>query len=155
NGDPMTFSINLREAIAKNAEKPITLDLVRGGVQQSITATPARFGEIGRLGIDISDDVINIKPGVVETIKAGVDQNLEMAGMIFRTIGGLLAAATSPKQLMGPVAMAQLSGEAAQLGWIPIVALMWQFSLNLGLLNLMPIPILDGGHIFIMFLEGL
>jgi regulator of sigma E protease len=155
NGEPMTFSIHLREAIAKNAETPITLELLRNGIPQTITATPARFGEIGRLGIDISDDVISVKPGVVDAMKAGLDQNLEMAGMIFRTIGGLLTANTSPKQLMGPVAMAQLSGEAAQLGWIPIVALMWQFSLNLGLLNLMPIPILDGGHIFIMFLEGL
>jgi regulator of sigma E protease len=56
---------------------------------------------------------------------------------------------------MGPVAIAQLSGESAQLGWIALVSLMASLSLNLGLLNLMPIPILDGGHIFIMLLEGL
>jgi regulator of sigma E protease len=56
---------------------------------------------------------------------------------------------------MGPVAMAQLSGESAQLGLVALFALMAQISLNLGLLNLLPIPILDGGHIFIMALEGL
>jgi regulator of sigma E protease len=61
----------------------------------------------------------------------------------------------SPKQLMGPVAIAQLSGESAQLGWLALFGLMSTISLNLGLLNLIPIPVLDGGHIFIMALEGL
>ena len=56
---------------------------------------------------------------------------------------------------MGPVGIAQLSGESAQNGIVPLLALMAQISLNLGLLNLMPIPVLDGGHIFIMALEGL
>jgi regulator of sigma E protease len=55
---------------------------------------------------------------------------------------------------MGPVAIAQLSGESAQLGWIALFSLMAQISLNLGLLNLLPIPVLDGGHIFIMAMEG-
>ena len=55
---------------------------------------------------------------------------------------------------MGPVAIAQLSGETAQLGWVALFALMANISLNLGLLNLMPIPVLDGGHIAIMALEG-
>ena len=55
---------------------------------------------------------------------------------------------------MGPVAIAQLSGESAQLGWVALLSLMASISLNLGLLNLLPIPVLDGGHIFIMALEG-
>jgi regulator of sigma E protease len=62
---------------------------------------------------------------------------------------------TSPRQLMGPVAIAQLSGESAQLGWVSLFGLMAMISLNLGILNLLPIPVLDGGHIFIMSLEGL
>jgi regulator of sigma E protease len=55
----------------------------------------------------------------------------------------------------GAVAIAQLSGESAALGWIALLSLMASISLNLGLLNLLPIPVLDGGHIFIMALEGL
>ena len=54
-----------------------------------------------------------------------------------------------------PIGIAQLSGETAQLGWLPLASLMAMISLNLGLLNLFPIPLLDGGHIFIMALEGL
>src|ERR671931_1490127 len=57
--------------------------------------------------------------------------------------------------MMGPLAIAQLSGESAQAGWIPLLSLMASISLNLGLLNLLPIPVLDGGHIFILALEGL
>ena len=83
-----------------------------------------------------------------------VQRNVESAGLIFQTVWGLITRETSPKQLMGPVAIAQLSGESAQLGWIPLLSLMAVISLNLGLLNLLPIPILDGGHILIMALEG-
>ena len=56
---------------------------------------------------------------------------------------------------MGPVGIAQLSGESAQAGWIALFSLMASLSLNLGLLNLLPIPVLDGGHIFIMAIETL
>ena len=68
---------------------------------------------------------------------------------------GLITRQLSPKQLMGPIAIAQVSGESAQLGWLALAGLMVSLSLNLGLLNLMPIPMLDGGHIFIMALEGI
>jgi regulator of sigma E protease len=84
-----------------------------------------------------------------------VQKNVTYAGLIFQTVWGLITREVSPKQLMGPLAIAQLSGESAQIGWVALVSLMASISLNLGLLNLMPIPILDGGHIFIMGLEGL
>ena len=72
-----------------------------------------------------------------------------------QTLVGLFTRETSVKQLMGPVAIADLSGTAAQAGWVELFSLMAMISLNLGLLNLMPIPVLDGGHIFILALEGL
>jgi regulator of sigma E protease len=56
---------------------------------------------------------------------------------------------------MGPVGIAQLSGSAAELGWVALLNLMAMISLNLGLLNLMPVPVLDGGHIAILAVEGL
>jgi regulator of sigma E protease len=84
-----------------------------------------------------------------------VERNIESAGLIFQALWGLVTREVSPKQLMGPVAIAQLSGESAQLGWVALFGLMASISLNLGLLNLMPIPVLDGGHIFMMALEGI
>jgi regulator of sigma E protease len=82
-------------------------------------------------------------------------RNYDSAKLIFQTVGQLITRETSTRQLMGPLAIAQLSGESAEAGWLPLFALMASISLNLGLLNLLPIPVLDGGHIFIMTLEGL
>jgi regulator of sigma E protease len=84
-----------------------------------------------------------------------VQENVKAAGLIFETVWGLLTRETSPKQLMGPVAIAQLSGESAQIGLMALLSLMASISLNLGLLNLLPIPVLDGGHILILMMEGL
>ncbi len=78
-----------------------------------------------------------------------------MSTIIVQTLAGLFTRETSVKQLMGPVAIAQVSGTAAEAGWIPLFSFMAMISLNLGLLNLMPIPVLDGGHIAILAMEGL
>jgi regulator of sigma E protease len=73
-----------------------------------------------------------------------------------KTLIGLFVGDTPVKQLMGPIGIADLSGSAARApGWIPLFTLMAMISLNLGLLNLMPVPVLDGGHIAILALEGL
>ena len=154
-GQPITFSYQLKQAIAKHPEQQITLSILRDGQQQSIPATPAKQGDEGLLGIRIADDTVKNKPGFGQAITLSVEKNIEMARLIFQTLGGLFTRETSPKQLMGPIAIAQLSGESAQLGWIALITLMASISLNLGLLNLMPVPVLDGGHIFIMALEGL
>jgi regulator of sigma E protease len=154
NGEPIIFSAQLKSAIEKHPDQPITLWIQRDGVQQTVTATPAKRGDIGLLGIQIADATKSIKPGAIQAIGMSLDRNVQNAGLIFRTVWDLITRETSPKQLMGPVAIAQLSGESAQLGWIALFGLMASISLNLGLLNLLPIPVLDGGHIFIMALEG-
>jgi regulator of sigma E protease len=154
NGERITFSSDLRDAISKRPEQPITIDILRDGQPMTITATPKRTGSTGLLGVAIADETTSVKPGAVGAARMAVEKNIQYTGLIFQTIGGLLTGQTSPKQLMGPVAIAQLSGESAQLGWIALFSLMAQISLNLGLLNLLPIPVLDGGHIFIMAMEG-
>ena len=154
-GQPITFSYQLKQAIAKHPEQQITLAILRRGEKQSIAATPARQGSEGLLGIRIADDTVKNKPGFGQAITLSVQKNIEMSRLIFQTLGGLFTRETSPKQLMGPIAIAQLSGESVKLGWIALITLMASISLNLGLLNLMPVPVLDGGHIFIMALEGL
>jgi regulator of sigma E protease len=153
-GQTMTFDTQFRDAIAKHPEQPIKITILRDSAQQDITVTPARHGEVGWLGVGPVDESKSLKPGPVEALVMSAQRNVESAGLIFQTVWGLITRETSPKQLMGPVAIAQLSGESAQLGWIPLLSLMAAISLNLGLLNLLPIPILDGGHIFIMALEG-
>ena len=153
-GQPITFHTQLREAIAKHPEQSMAVLILRDGATEEITVTPARRGSTGWLGVLPVDQSKRAKPGPIEAVGLSVRKNIESSGLIFQTVWGLLTRETSPKQLMGPVAIAQLSGESAQLGWIPLLGLMAAISLNLGLLNLLPIPILDGGHIFIMALEG-
>ena len=153
-GQPIVFASQLRDAIAKRPEQEITLSVLRNGTPVTIRATPARRGNQGLLGIGIGDETKSIKPNAIEAIGMSIEKNIEYAGLIFQTVWGLITRETSPRQLMGPVAIAQLSGESARLGWIALLSLMASISLNLGLLNLLPIPVLDGGHIFIMALEG-
>jgi regulator of sigma E protease len=153
-GEPINFSVQLRDAIAKHPDIPMKMTIERNGVRRDITVTPARSASIGRLGVGISDAIKSFKPGAIEAVRLSVSRNLEASRLIFQTLWGLVTRETSAKQLMGPVAIAQLSGESAQLGWVALFSLMASLSLNLGLLNLMPIPVLDGGHIFIMALEG-
>jgi regulator of sigma E protease len=155
NDQTITFSEELKDAIAKHPDEAITLKLLRGGQPLTVEATPARNGKEGLLGIGIGNETIKTKPGVGQAIQISVEKNIEYARLIFQTLWGLATRETSPKQLMGPVAIAQLSGEAAQISLVAMLTLMASLSLNLGLLNLMPIPVLDGGHIFIMALEGI
>jgi regulator of sigma E protease len=154
NGEGVQLARHLSEAIGKNAEKPITLSVLRGGQPLDLQVTPRREGDVGRIGISISNELKRIQPGPVGAVWMSVQRNWEFAGLILRTLGGLISGETSPKQLMGPVGIAQMSGESAQEGWVSLFALMASISLNLGLLNLLPVPVLDGGHILIMALEG-
>jgi regulator of sigma E protease len=153
-GEPLTLKSQLVDAIAKHPEQPITMVIARNGANQTVSVVPAKVGSRGRLGVYIGDETKSIKPGVAEAIVMSYRKNVQYSGLIFQTVWGLITRETSPRQLMGPLAIAQMSGESAQLGGVALFSLMAMISLNLGLLNLLPIPILDGGHIFIMALEG-
>ena len=154
-GQPITFASQLKEAIAKRPGQTIVISILRGGSPLEIRAVPEKRNGIGWLGIGIANQTKSIKPSAIYAVGMSFQKSAQFAGLIFQTVWGLITRETSPRQLMGPVAIAQLSGESAHLGWIALLTLMASISLNLGLLNLLPIPVLDGGHIFIMALEGL
>jgi regulator of sigma E protease len=154
NGERMVTRTQFIDAISRNGGKEIDLTIERDEQQLHVTATPEQRGDRGMLGLYVSEPTRSFTPGPIEAIQLSVERNIEFGGLIFKTLGGLFVGETSPRQLMGPVAIAQLSGESAQAGWIALFTLMASISLNLGLLNLLPIPVLDGGHILIMGLEG-
>ena len=155
NGETMVFSGQLSGAIATRAGEPVVFTIERGGVRQDITVTPVKRGSRGVVGIGIGDEVKSIQPTPLQAVWLSLQRNYEFSGLIIQTLVGLLTTETSPRQLMGPVGIAQLSGESAAAGWLALFTLMASISLNLGILNLLPIPVLDGGHIFIMAVEGL
>ena len=154
-GQRISFAAELRDAIEKHPGRPITMSVTRGGAPLQIVVTPAQSGRVGKLGIQIGDEIKTIQPGPIQALGMSIQRNYQFGGLIFQTVVGLLTRETSPRQLMGPVAIAELSGEAATAGWTALLSLMAMISLNLGILNLLPIPVLDGGHIFIMAIEGL
>jgi len=152
-GERMVFASHVSEAISKHPEQAIRIVVRRDGASQDIAVTPALQGQIGRVGISIADATTSYTPGPLEAVGLSVQRNAEMSVAILRTLKDLFTGQASPSQLMGPVGIAQLSGESAQAGWIALLGLMASISLNLGLLNLLPIPVLDGGHIFILAIE--
>jgi len=155
NGQRMVFKEGLGDAIAANAGKQIDLLVRRQGEERHIRVVPELRGNKGMIGVSLGDETKVFKPGPVEAVQLSVERNWESSGLIFRTLGGLFTGETSMRQLQGPVAIAQLSGEAARTDFLSVLSLMAVLSLNLGLINLMPVPVLDGGHITIMALEGI
>lgn len=153
-GERVILSSDLVKATSKNAGRTITITINRAGQEQQVSVTPVLRDNRGMIGITTSEPTRSFQPGPLEAISMSARRTVEGSGLIFKTIGQLLSGQASPKQLMGPVAIAQLSGESAQAGWVALFALMSMISLNLGVLNLMPIPVLDGGHILILLLEG-
>ena len=146
----------LVEIIRAHDGRPLPLEIRRDGQFMSITVTPRKYGEFARIGAQISGyERKKVNPSFGQAIALSWHQNWEWTTMIVKTLAGLFAGETPVKQLMGPVGIAEMSGTAASAGWIPLFTLLAMISVNLGLLNLMPVPVLDGGHIAILALEGL
>ena len=155
NGERVVTAGQFRQVVGRVGERDTQFTIRRGDQQLDLRATPKNRGDGAKVGLYISDPRKSFKPGPLEAVRMSVQQNIKSSGLIFRTLAGLFTGATSVRQLQGPVGIAQLSGEAAQQDFIALLSLMAMLSINLGILNLMPVPVLDGGHILIMALEGI
>ena len=155
NDEPMVFRSQLITAISKHGGQTVDFTVKRAGETLHLRATPVKRGSRGMMDMYLTDRVKSFTPGPLEAVKLSIDENIESSGLIFKTLAGLFTGETSVRQLQGPVGIAQLSGESAAEGAIPLFSLMAMLSINLGILNLMPIPVLDGGHILILMLEGI
>ena len=155
NGERVVTAGLFRQMVGRIGEQEIRFTVQRGKDQIDLRATPKDRGDGAKVGLYISDPRKTVQRGPLEAIALSIDHNIKSSGLIFRTLAGLFTGATSVRQLQGPVGIAQLSGESAQQGFITLLSLMAMLSINLGILNLMPVPVLDGGHILIMALEGI
>ncbi len=153
-GARMVYSRNVSDALKTRGGQPTVIVVRRAGAHMPVTVTPEQRGDNAVIGITLGNETISYQPGPVEALGLSVKRNVQTAGLILRTLGELFTGGASPKQLMGPVGIAQLSGASARQGWVELFALMASISLNLGLLNLLPIPVLDGGHMAIMGMEA-
>ena len=142
--------------IQKSANTPLVFHIERDGAPMDVTVVPELKGKVGVVGISLrSYESRRVDPNLLTAMRMSVSQTWESAQIVTTTLAGLFTTETPVTNLVGPVGIAQMSGQTAQLGWIPLLSLMSMISLQLGLLNLMPIPVLDGGHITIILLEGL
>ena len=147
---------SLVETLQASPNRPVTLQIRRDGARRDIVVTPQLVGGVGLVGVQLAPlEMRTLEPGLFEAFTLSLQQNYEWLGLMFQMIRDLLVQDTSPAQLAGPVGIAQLSGVAARAGWITFFGFMALISLTLGIMNLLPIPILDGGHIFIMAMEGI
>jgi regulator of sigma E protease len=144
------------ERIKNSANTPLTFVVERDGAPVTLTVVPEGSPGAALIGVVVVVyEVEEVDLNFFQALQMSVERNWENALLIGRTLRGLVTRDTPVSQLMGPVGIADLSGTAAQAGLLSLLNLMAMISLNLGLLNLMPVPVLDGGHIAILAVEGL
>jgi regulator of sigma E protease len=145
--------------LQNNGDKPVEITALRNGQELKFTTTPVMTEDQGqkryRLGFQ-SDPVTVTKLPLATALSKSIEQNKKYSFLIVDLVSKMVRRETSIKQMEGPIGIARASGEAAsQPGWTPLLALMAGISLNLGIFNLLPIPILDGGLILMLAVEGI
>lgn len=157
---------DLQRIVSASAGVPLTLGIERGGTPMELTATPAareitdRFGnvqQIGLLGIERSIEAGEVRTrhyGPVEAVAAGVSETWFIVARTGSYLAGVVTGRERPDQLGGPIRVAQVSGQVATLGMLALVNLVAVLSVSIGLLNLMPVPMLDGGHLLFYAAEA-
>jgi regulator of sigma E protease len=107
------------------------------------------------IGVDFVIPTVHIKLGMASAFRRSVDTNIESAALIFEVLGKLFTREVSMKAVDGPIGIVRVTGQFFDVGMGPLISLMALISLNLGLMNLLPIPILDGGVMLLLTVEGL
>jgi len=145
--------------ISSNEGKPIHFTIKRGQDVFTREITPKFDGEKARIGIAIGEtpppETRLERYGPLEAIGRSIERNLQLTGLTFRIVGKLITGQTSIRMMSGPIEIAKYSGQAASQGTLALVGFMALISLQLGIFNLFPIPILDGGVIALLVIEGI
>jgi regulator of sigma E protease len=153
NGKPVRQLMQLDEVFNQAKGAPIALDVVRGS-QRLRMVLPAVKSEAQDPYRGFLPPTEIHKLSLIPALKDSVVQNEKMLRYALLTIGRLIRGEASVKEFSGPISIARISGDMLRQGWMATVALMAMISLQLGIMNLLPIPVLDGGHIMILLVEG-
>lgn len=157
---------DMQRIVSVSAGEKLTFVVDRGGAPQTLEAVPAlkemkdSFGNthrIGVLGITRSTapgDVKTQKLGPLESVVMGAQETWFVVDRTLSYLGGVVAGRESADQLGGPIRIAQVSGQVATAGFIALIHLAAVLSVSIGLLNLFPIPLLDGGHLLFYAIEA-
>ncbi|WP_144209744.1 sigma E protease regulator RseP [Shewanella donghaensis] len=152
------------DVIQKSADKTVQLKVLRDNQQISLDVTPqaqknAAGETIGIVGvsptqIDWPESMrFQLEYGIVDSFTAAADKTWQLTVVSFKMIGKIFTGDVSVKNLSGPISIAQGAGTSADYGFVYFLGFIALISVNLGIINLMPLPVLDGGHLLYYFIE--
>jgi regulator of sigma E protease len=153
----------IREIILLNLDRPVELVVLRDGQERTVTASPRidettdSRGNVVRtplLGI-VGKKVEFVRHGPVESIWRGVAETWRQTAGTVQALGQIITGRRQTDELGGPIRIAEMSGDVARGGPVALLIFMAVLSVNLGLINLFPVPMLDGGHLLFYGVEGL
>jgi regulator of sigma E protease len=156
-GQPVRSAEHITYFIREHRTEPITLTVERNGEKKDLTATPRKMTDgVERLGIRPSDNFPLVRPGLGAAATYAVRSNLEILRLTGKALGQFFSGQRSARNtISGPVGIYKAAGSAVErFGWGGFFTTLAFLSLNLGIFNLLPIPVLDGGAIFLLLIEG-
>jgi len=155
-GKPVPALAEMVESLEVSKDKPIQLTVRRDGQEKTFTVQPTLSPDKRyRIGIGSMQTKVKTLP-FVEALQLSLHENKQNALLILELVKKMAQHKISMKSIEGPIRIGQAAGEAARRkGWTPLMGLTAAISLNLGIFNLLPIPILDGGVIMFLIIEGL
>ncbi len=154
-GRPMPALAAMIEGLKITKDKPITLTVLRNGQEKTFTVQPVLYDKSYRIGIGSLQMKVKTLP-FSEALSLSLHENRQNALLILELVKKMAQRKISMRSIEGPIRIGQAAGEAARRkGWTPLMSLTAAISLNLGIFNLLPIPILDGGVILFLLIEGL
>lgn len=165
NGTPMASWQELVRWVSAHPEDVVRIDLQRAGQPMTVNAIVARVNEggrsVGRLGVAVAaspelwqDLRAEHRLGVLAAVPASVVQTWRMSVLTLKMLWRMALGEVSIKNVSGPIQIAQVAGYSAQIGLVPFLSFMAIVSVSLGVLNLLPVPLLDGGHLLFYGIEA-
>lgn len=164
NGTPVNEWLSILNSVKDSDGKPLTLRLKRGSEQVTVVVTPAIdsvknvFGEVTEkrymIGIMKAEALVYKKVGVITAIQEAGAQTWMYISLTVMSFVKLIQRVVPMSELGGPILIAQLAGQQMAAGWIHLIYFIALLSVNLGVLNLLPVPVLDGGHLMFLGVEA-
>src|ERR1043165_4795181 len=162
NGRTIETFTDMQRIVSTHPGEPLDIDVERGGQPLAIKATPKltemkdNFGNVHRIGVlgitGAREPPVPVDP--LTAVKLGVEETWFVVERTLSYIGGVVVGRESADQLGGPIRIAQVSGQVATAGFVALIHLAAVLSISIGLLNLFPIPLLDGGHLLFYAIEA-
>ncbi len=156
-GQPVRSSEQVSQYVRDHKTEPITMTIERDGQRFDVTATARTLSDgQTRLGILPGEEIPLQRVGLIGSFKEAVDTNLEILRLTGKALGQVFSGQRSARDtLSGPIGIYNAAANSFErMGWAGLFAMLGFLSLNLGIFNLLPIPVLDGGAIFLLLIEG-